>query len=104
MHLVPIYLLDKDEILDRAVTVRELLSNHSIYRKLQGVYFLIHAGEIVYVGCTKNLRKRLQGHRKTGVRFTSVYGQEIEDECKYRAMETLYIGELRPKMNKTLRG
>jgi excinuclease UvrABC nuclease subunit len=33
--------------------------------KTGGVYFLCNASEIIYIGCTSSLKKRIQSHLKT---------------------------------------
>jgi|SRR6185437_3372544 len=106
MHLQPIYLLDEEEILERAVTIDEFSKSSWLYKK-PGVYFLIDDNPnsedaiIFYIGSTgRSIRKRVKEHLHAGLLISGVYGQELPDEHIYRAMEILYIGELAPYGNK----
>ncbi len=104
MHLQPIYLLDEEEILARAVTVEDFLIDFKLWKGHTGIYFLIEENKIIYVGSTsRRIRQRIHEHRKIQVPFSKVYAQPLPDEYIYRAMEILYIGELQPVINKTLK-
>ena len=84
----PTPLLARDVIIEMASPVHQVCC----------VYFLILAGELVYVGKTINLAKRLGRHLQDGKAFDSVSFLE----CKKRdlaRLEMAYISSLKPKYN-----
>jgi len=66
-----------------------------------GVYFLIRAGEIVYVGKSQNVLLRLAKHRNNGKKFDAynVFHCKQEELDRY---ERLYITALMPIENGSL--
>lgn len=63
-----------------------------------GVYLLKKAGEVVYVGQTVNVKKRLGEHRRRGVDFDSFEVIETPMEALKRT-ESEYILKHRPPLN-----
>jgi hypothetical protein len=65
------------------------------------IYFLVHDGEVVYVGQSADWPARLVTHVKQGEkRFDSVFTLGV-DRLSLREVESKYIKEFQPKYNKT---
>jgi hypothetical protein len=62
------------------------------------IYCLTQGLDIVYVGSTINLQRRLYGHRRDGTPFTEVYVHYVRPEDRYR-IESNQIRRLRPRLN-----
>ena len=65
-----------------------------------GVYFLIRDYEVIYVGQTDNLLRRLYQHQRDGRKFSSFAFIPCEREC-LNDLEQTYITLLLPKHNMT---
>ena len=64
------------------------------------VYFLIHRGEVTYVGQSKNLHSRIRAHRSSGrITFDRVVSVQPRPE-KITHLECELITRLRPEHNK----
>jgi excinuclease UvrABC nuclease subunit len=63
-----------------------------------GVYFLIRAGEIVYIGKSVNLRGRLNTHRREKD-FDRVYILECDGDFHLSIHEYNHIRKFRPVLN-----
>lgn len=64
------------------------------------VYFLYHRGEVVYVGQSRTLKLRIDGHISEGVK---VFDAVAFIRCDFRELTRIeghYIRELAPKYNK----
>ncbi len=63
-----------------------------------GIYFLIHNGEIIYVGQSKDIRNRITQHRDKS--FDDVFFiRYIKDELTIK--EEFFVQSLTPLLNKT---
>lgn len=69
----------------------------------EGVYFLMDAGEIVYVGRTGDLFRRVVGHKKAinfdRVLFLPSTRSEVEFLADYLEIETGFIQRIKPGLN-----
>lgn len=63
------------------------------------VYFLYSGAELIYVGRTTALQKRLDWHRRNGRAFDSFTVIEYVNADAARAAEKHFIAELRPTRN-----
>ncbi len=67
-----------------------------------GIYYLLKDGVIVYIGQSKNMRKRIGSHLAQGEKdFDSYHTQKCPEE-KLHHYETKAILRFRPAYNKTL--
>lgn len=66
-----------------------------------GIYFLLRDGEVVYVGQSVSIARRVKTHRKTLV-FDEVKYIEV-DRTRLNDAERKFIMELKPKHNGTVR-
>src|SRR5215467_754585 len=64
-----------------------------------GVYLLILAGEVVYVGTSRNMPARVAGHRINGRPFDEVFYIDAKEEDR-RTLESLLIRSIRPPQNR----
>ncbi len=72
----------------------ELLNDDPII----GIYFLIHNGEIIYVGQSKDIHNRITQHRDKS--FDDVFFiRYIKDELTIK--EEFFVQSLTPLLNKT---
>ena len=71
-----------------------------------GIYILYLKNKVLYVGRSKNIKKRLQDHsyKHGGVYFDTFSILPIKDDLEQRIMELLYIDFLCPIKNKGIRG
>jgi len=79
------------------LTKEEIISNKISTPKSQGVYFLIHKEEIVYIGSSIHMDKRIRDHKIANkINFDSYFTYE----CKDLLLEEIkYILIFRPKYN-----
>jgi hypothetical protein len=63
-----------------------------------GIYFLKDGDDVVYVGKSKNIEKRVEWHRKSGKVFDSYKVAECDQELLDSA-EVAYIRAFNPKYN-----
>lgn len=69
-----------------------------------GVYFLVCGGEIVYVGSSINVERRLLDHAaKSRIAFDAAHILPAE-RADLRVLESRYIAAFAPKMNRALPG
>jgi hypothetical protein len=73
------------------------------YKPPQGVYFLYNDGELVYVGQTNDIFRRISEHSRSKKRFTWWQYFEINDENLRKAIEYMFIRVAKPKYNEDLR-
>lgn len=66
--------------------------------KIEGVYFLFDKDEIIYIGKSVNIYKRIYAHKIKGVCFDSFSFLKIEIE-QLLTMERKYIKKYKPKNN-----
>jgi len=79
---------------------------------IKSVYFLMNDNELLYVGQTKQLKKRIQQHqiaknpqifigdkKLLDDEFNGLFFMEIEDDLERRIIELCYIFKYQPKMN-----
>lgn len=84
--------------LDRLLPVAEIIERSTPLPK-SGVYFLIEAGNVVYVGRSDSIAERIATHVRRGlIQFSATFaipavGLEME------RLEQLYIGQLKPQHN-----
>lgn len=67
----------------------------------EGVYFLIAAGVIVYVGQSIDINRRLHVHRRSGRKFDSYSWIAVAGQAERLRRETELIRMLRPDWNKS---
>jgi hypothetical protein len=67
-------------------------------RALCGVYFLINDCEVVYVGQSVCIQRRISEHLLNGVEFDSLNFIEVERQSLHR-VERRYIHQLQPRLN-----
>lgn len=65
---------------------------------MSGVYFLVKAGAVVYVGQSTNMFRRVEAHRLQGKDFDRVTFLPAKEEV-LRELEMYYIHTLRPAQN-----
>lgn len=86
--------MDTKEIIDISVP----------YLKMQGTYFLIDQGEIVYIGQSRNVFSRLNVHRpgrfKMNFPFDSVSIIQVAHPDDLVSLEDYFILKFRPRHNK----
>lgn len=63
-----------------------------------GVYCLLNELQVVYVGSTTNLTRRLYGHRRNGILFDDVTFTECDPQDRWRK-EAESIKLFGPKLN-----
>lgn len=85
------------------VTVETLIAAAIPARKPCGVYFLLHEGEVVYVGQSVNIFGRVSSHiSQTWMVFDSFAWIPVpRDELLYE--EAAYIVKFRPKLNASMK-
>jgi hypothetical protein len=83
--------------LDRLLTPEEIAGAAQVNRAWAGVYFLLAAGEVIYVGSTSDLRQRLSQHQVNGVEFDAWHF--VPCELGREDLERRYIAALRPRLN-----
>ena len=70
-------------------------------RTIQGVYFLIYRNEIVYVGKSNKVHRRIQQHVKNNIIvFDRWYCMKYDDMFIAGQRENEYIKLFKPKYNK----
>lgn len=82
----------------------EAIHTHSIRFEdtlVCGIYFLIDQGEIVYVGQSVDVFKRIREHRQEGYKKWDRFSMIPVREEKLTEVETWYIQHFRPRYNKT---
>lgn len=63
-----------------------------------GIYFLFKAGELIYIGKSRNMRKRVYEHKMTKRDFDAVTYVEAPEAWLAR-LEAAYIAEFKPPQN-----
>jgi hypothetical protein len=71
-------------------------------RRFPAVYFLFHEGLVVYVGQTKTLKFRIEGHIAEGAKQFDAVGFIPCSVGRLLALERRYIRQLAPKYNACL--
>lgn len=83
------------------MTYKELANNHYVSildtQNVCGVYFLIYKEDVVYVGQSHNIRKRLKGHSNKNYDYV---GFQVCLEKDLLQTEDYFIKILNPKYNK----
>lgn len=83
------------------LTPEKIVSASRSIIKLQGVYFLISNGQVVYVGATTNYYERIGRHfAKRKITFDSITFLPVDDEQEMWNLETHYIDQFKCKDNK----
>jgi len=78
--------------------LKDILKNKINFIKTSGVYFLILNNEIIYIGMSNHLFRRINQHLNDGKIFDSFYYMKSKlDNCK--ALESFYIKKFKPKFN-----
>lgn len=81
------------------LTRNEILTIVNNVSKQRGIYFLIYLGEIVYIGQSENIFKRIAEHMKSK-EFDGYAFEETNDNLN--ELEVDYILKLQPKLNSSL--
>jgi len=88
----------------KTLTNEEIMANkQSRIPNTCGVYFLISGDDIVYVGRSKSIHRRIREHVSDK---TKEFDSFCIMECEYyesRRLEIVYIGKFNPRYNKDLR-
>lgn len=90
--------------LSKQLTGKTLLSENDIFQScnplpmITGIYFLIDANKIVYVGQSVNIFSRVSQHYNDKKQFTS-FAYIVCEKNILDKMESLYIHLLKPKLN-----
>lgn len=87
---------DIEEIISIKISVPE--KHITRPEKIEGVYFLFYKNEIIYIGKSINIYKRIYAHKMKGVCFDSFSFLKIEIE-HLLTMEREYIKKYKPKNN-----
>jgi predicted GIY-YIG superfamily endonuclease len=84
--------------------LKELLKERQLFKPRIGVYFLFLQDKLVYIGSSSNLDARLWTHRRgRRIEWTSCTIIECQSHIQALRLESAYIKELHPPMNKVLR-
>ena len=67
--------------------------------KTSGVYFLIYKDEIVYIGQSKNIYKRIFDHK---IKFDSIAIIKCKGVFALKELEREYLIKFKPKYNKNV--
>jgi len=85
---------------DRVLSKDEILKRSNPFKRICGIYFLISANKIVYIGQSVDIYSRVAGHKKEGKkRFSRMAYIEASVE-KIGGLEMAYKSEYKPKYNK----
>lgn len=87
---------DIEEIISIKISVPE--KHITRPEKIEGIYFLFYKNEIIYIGKSINIYKRIYAHKMKGVCFDSFSFLKIEIE-QLLTMEREYIKKYNPKNN-----
>lgn len=68
------------------------------YPQIWGIYFLVADGQIVYVGMSNHITRRVTQHAERGLQFDAVAWFEAPAEY-LQDIEAYYIGRIRPGLN-----
>jgi hypothetical protein len=91
-------------VVDHATMVQRSLPASAVdwAPNIAGVYFLIQAGEVVYVGKSKEIACRLAAHQRSGRQFDRFWLMYGLADGMLDAVESLYIDAIRPVGNSHL--
>ena len=100
------YEINIKEIKDIEIIARhELFSatpwykNYIVNFAVPGVYILYYRGDIIYIGKSKNIVRRLYQHRKKAVNWDAFSYIEINDAFDRTISEAVYIRIYKPIIN-----
>ena len=65
-----------------------------------GVYYLWDGAEVIYIGSSRNVERRISQHRATGLDFCA-YFVDKRPRARLREYEANAIAEFSPKLNVT---
>lgn len=88
---------------DRLMGHSEIVGHSDAYSDTCGVYFLIQAGRVVYVGKSITCHVRIYEHKKNGRQFTHYFILPCTTD-QAALLESCYILELCPEQNRGLDG
>ena len=72
------------------------------FKGIPGIYFLMNNDELIYIGQSYNIKKRIKRHAWAGFKtFNWFMYLKIEQPWERDLLETLYIEQLQPKYNHT---
>ena len=63
-----------------------------------GVYYLWDGAEVIYVGSSRNVERRIARHKATGLDFSG-YFVDKRPRSRLREFEAKAIAEFKPKLN-----
>lgn len=78
--------------------INHILYSRIRFEKTQGVYFLILNKEIIYIGMTNHVFRRINQHQNDGKIFDSFFYIKCQKE-KCAELEKFYIKKFMPKFN-----
>jgi len=90
------------DILSNQITSRDMLLEEEVvagshgYKFACGVYFLVHAGAVVYVGQSINVYARVHSHRQEGFKVFDSFAFTPCEREELDMLESLYIHALCP--------
>lgn len=85
----------------RKPKLRINLSKEQLKSRLQGLYFLFNNNEIVYIGKSENILKRIKDHRRKKI-FTHYTYIPIDSRVELSIFEFYYINKYKPVLNKKM--
>lgn len=88
------------EAADADLTLDEIRRMSQPFAGIAGVYFLLLAGTVVYVGQSSNVYSRLEDHRGK-IDFDRWHFVRVEDKRERLRIEREYIQGFRPAVNLT---
>lgn len=81
----------------------EIIANALPYMRIQGIYFLVKGAEIVYIGKSRHLMRRIAQHENRNVDFDGYYFI-LAEEARATVLEEYYIKKFQPKLNTVYMG
>lgn len=88
-----------DKIPDSIQSVSNIIEIDTL--ELRGIYFLVHKGEVVYVGQSQNIYARIQAHKtENKKKFDRIFVSVVKDPfIDLSVIEKHFILKLKPKYN-----
>ena len=91
------FIYPRETILQRAIPHGQRLLHDGLHDP-SGIYFLVDAGEIAYVGLSIHISRRINEHFCEGMRFSHVWMIEVP-RALLSDVEAFYIHAIRPAWN-----
>lgn len=77
---------------------------NSTTNPVAGVYYLANDSQLLYIGSSSNIQRRLYSHRRNGIKFTQVFINAMPRSCEQARhdAENEAIRELSPRLNEAM--